>query len=178
MLTQEQLYNVEQLQLKMLEQYPEWRKGQAYFNAIHDLYPDIANSIRGTELDCFYNDKNIKKIKEISGDIYLELLKFEAKKDSLTQTVKEIVQNKELSLDMRWDLFTISGLGDHDKWINHFDSYDIVEEGWYDKHQTVDLIQVIENMESDIEDDEEQEEYKFNKDIIIALKEEILEKFI
>ena len=33
------------------------RLGQAMFNALHDLCPELANSIRGTDADCFHNDK-------------------------------------------------------------------------------------------------------------------------
>lgn len=35
-----------------------WRAGQAMFNVLHQLHPELANSIRGTENDPFYrNDK-------------------------------------------------------------------------------------------------------------------------
>ena len=32
------------------------RQGQAAFNAIHEFWPDIANSLRGSSYDPFYND--------------------------------------------------------------------------------------------------------------------------
>ena len=35
------------------------RLGQLYFNMLFNYYPDIANQIVGTELDTFYNDRNI-----------------------------------------------------------------------------------------------------------------------
>lgn len=38
--------------------YPEWRKGQALFNALYDLVPEFANMIRGTKVDPFHQDKN------------------------------------------------------------------------------------------------------------------------
>jgi len=38
---------------------PHIRKGQALFNAVYDLYPYIADEIRGSDTDCFYNDKRI-----------------------------------------------------------------------------------------------------------------------
>jgi hypothetical protein len=42
----------------MLARNKEWRAGQALFNAISLVAPELANEIRGTELDPFYrNDK-------------------------------------------------------------------------------------------------------------------------
>ena len=32
------------------------RHGQATFNAACDVCPEIANELRGTEFDCFYDD--------------------------------------------------------------------------------------------------------------------------
>lgn len=43
---------------------PEWRKGQAYFNSLYDFDPKLADEIRGTELDPFYNDQIITKFLE------------------------------------------------------------------------------------------------------------------
>jgi hypothetical protein len=37
----------------------EWRKGQAYFNALHEVHPELADEIRGGNLDPFYQDKRI-----------------------------------------------------------------------------------------------------------------------
>jgi hypothetical protein len=34
----------------------DWRAGQAAFNVLHDLRPDLADEIRGTRLDPFYRD--------------------------------------------------------------------------------------------------------------------------
>lgn len=39
--------------------YPSWRMGQTYFNVLHDLRPDIANKLRATVADPFYNDELI-----------------------------------------------------------------------------------------------------------------------
>ena len=33
-----------------------WREGQAAFNALHEIDPDLANEIRGTRLDPFHQD--------------------------------------------------------------------------------------------------------------------------
>jgi hypothetical protein len=35
------------------------RPGQAHFNALYELRPDLADEIRGTDLDPFYNDTRI-----------------------------------------------------------------------------------------------------------------------
>ena len=40
--------------------YPTWRKGQTFFNTLHIEYPDIADQIRGTKNDPFYNDNLIE----------------------------------------------------------------------------------------------------------------------
>ena len=39
--------------------FPEWREGQCLFNTLYDYYPDLAESLRGTNNDPFY-DRNIK----------------------------------------------------------------------------------------------------------------------
>lgn len=33
------------------------RLGQYYFNKVHELYPELANSIRATDADPFYDDR-------------------------------------------------------------------------------------------------------------------------
>lgn len=42
------------------EIYPEWRYGQAVFNTCHSLFPEIADSLRGTEYDPFYEDTRVE----------------------------------------------------------------------------------------------------------------------
>lgn len=41
---------------EMQRQCPDWRRGQALFNALHDMYPSLAERIRGTAADPFNND--------------------------------------------------------------------------------------------------------------------------
>lgn len=41
------------------EAHPEQRRGQAYFNAIHEVRPDLANAVRGSDRDPFYDDSRI-----------------------------------------------------------------------------------------------------------------------
>ena len=56
---------INELKVKVLIEapllYPEWRKGQAYFNYLYQLHPDVADEIRETEYDPFYNDSRIEK---------------------------------------------------------------------------------------------------------------------
>lgn len=43
----------------MLQLNRDWRQGQALFNALHDLHPKIADTLRGGPFDCFHQDKRI-----------------------------------------------------------------------------------------------------------------------
>lgn len=45
----------------MLVRNKTWRAGQGLFNAIDLVRPDIANKIRGTPVDPFYDNKKIKE---------------------------------------------------------------------------------------------------------------------
>lgn len=56
-ITKEELEKVFILQNDFL--LKKQRKGQAFFNALEELYPDIANGIRGTEFDPFYREEKI-----------------------------------------------------------------------------------------------------------------------
>jgi len=38
---------------------PRWRAGQTLFNVLWEHRPDVANQIRGTHNDPFYDDKKI-----------------------------------------------------------------------------------------------------------------------
>jgi len=79
-LTQEQLDKVLELQREYLTQYPQLRAGQAFFNALYTLYPIVADEIRGTDYDPFYQNVRIDNcIKYITGetieitDVYSEI---------------------------------------------------------------------------------------------------------
>lgn len=39
---------------------PEWRRGQTYFNELHRINPKLADFIRATAADPFYNDNNLQ----------------------------------------------------------------------------------------------------------------------
>lgn len=43
-----------------MSHFPELRYGQVIFNEAYSLWPDFVNTIRGTDDDCFYDDKKIK----------------------------------------------------------------------------------------------------------------------
>lgn len=44
-------------------EHPQWRRGQALFNTLWKLHPEIANAIRGDDhLDPFHNDHNIQNL--------------------------------------------------------------------------------------------------------------------
>lgn len=38
---------------------PAQRRGQALFNHLHDVRPDLANQLRGTDLDPFYDNSKV-----------------------------------------------------------------------------------------------------------------------
>lgn len=54
--------------LEYAEEYyrsePTQRIGQAYANALSDLYPDMANELIGTDLDPFHNDSRLHEFLE------------------------------------------------------------------------------------------------------------------
>lgn len=44
----------------MARAYPrEWRQGQALFNLLHDVRPELARELSGSLIDPFYNDNRI-----------------------------------------------------------------------------------------------------------------------
>ena len=38
-----------------------WRSGQAAFNTLHEVRPDLSERVRGTGLDPFYRDERLKE---------------------------------------------------------------------------------------------------------------------
>ena len=55
---------LDQLHKKVNNKPKEYRKGQAYFNYLYDDNPQLANEIRGTNLDPFHRDDIIPKFLE------------------------------------------------------------------------------------------------------------------
>jgi len=43
---------------KVGRQYPTWRQGQVLFNVLDEMYPELAKSIIGGDLDPFYKQDN------------------------------------------------------------------------------------------------------------------------
>lgn len=37
----------------------DWRNGQAAFNVLYSMHPELAQEIRGTDLDPFYDDSRL-----------------------------------------------------------------------------------------------------------------------
>lgn len=48
-----------QLHIMVQNKPKEWRLGQAYFNYAYELYPRDVDTLRGTNVDCFYDDTKI-----------------------------------------------------------------------------------------------------------------------
>lgn len=44
---------------RYMEMAPQQRRGQAHFNVLYIGHPSIANMIRGTDVDPFYDDNRI-----------------------------------------------------------------------------------------------------------------------
>jgi hypothetical protein len=42
-----------------MEQYPDQREGQAYFNAFRLRWPELSAEVTGTERDPYSNDRNL-----------------------------------------------------------------------------------------------------------------------
>lgn len=51
---------LKELTEKVNKRPKEWREGQAYFNYLYEDKPKLADEIRGTNLDPFYQDDNIE----------------------------------------------------------------------------------------------------------------------
>lgn len=60
-LNAEQLLELVMLQREMVERNPSWRQGQALFNAMYELFPEVSETVRGTLNDPFYKDTRIEK---------------------------------------------------------------------------------------------------------------------
>lgn len=63
MTSQEKLELLESKAKSFQNRYPDWREGQALFNTLFLDCRHIADQIRGTEYDCFYDDDKIEAFK-------------------------------------------------------------------------------------------------------------------
>lgn len=61
LLTKDEVIQVEIKCGDMMQKNKSWRYGQAFFNALHTLFPDQANEIRGTQYDPFYIDSRVEQ---------------------------------------------------------------------------------------------------------------------
>lgn len=41
--------------------HPRWRNGQAAFNALHQIRPDIAEKVRGSSFDPFHQEQALQE---------------------------------------------------------------------------------------------------------------------
>lgn len=58
-LTKEELDKLNKLTTQMLILNKRWRAGQALFNALYEVKPRLADSIRTTSVDPFYHNDHI-----------------------------------------------------------------------------------------------------------------------
>lgn len=63
---------IDYVQAGMLARNKDWRAGQALFNAVDLICPEIANKLRGGAYDPFHNNSNIREFlalvkKELDG---------------------------------------------------------------------------------------------------------------
>ena len=102
-----------------------------------------------------------------------ELTLFNKQKEELTQKVKSFCQNKEYSLDDRWNLFISSNFCEPECWYAEFEG--INSDRYYDdfnieKYETVEVKYLLERgIENQILD---------SNDKINAFKEDVLKQFI
>lgn len=64
-----ELVIVQKTATRMRRDHPEYRKGQAFFNALYIMHPEVAENVRGQNYDPFYKDENLDLcIKIITSD--------------------------------------------------------------------------------------------------------------
>jgi len=63
-ITQKQLKKLEKDVKEHIKDYPHIREGQAFFNLLYDVDPEVAESIRATKYDPFHLSNILPKCKE------------------------------------------------------------------------------------------------------------------
>lgn len=58
-LTKKEINNVKKYQEILMSVNSKLRKGQAFFNALNHLFPEVSCCVRGTKYDPFYRDEKI-----------------------------------------------------------------------------------------------------------------------
>ncbi len=49
-------------------EHPDWRRGQALFNALHGVFPALAEQIRGTDADPFH-DESRERVQAVAAAV-------------------------------------------------------------------------------------------------------------
>lgn len=94
-------------------------------------------------------------------------------KQNAYDLVKEYVQNKDIPLEIRWDIFISTDLPNHYTSIVYFDSYDINLDN-YRRHETINLETKVEDLEYEIMSGESD----MTLEELYTFKEEILSMFV
>lgn len=108
--------------------------------------------------------------------VQAELNKTEEKISSLKTEILDVLKNKELSLNSRWDFFkkipmqylNIGPWVEHFKWEEKYQEISWYDDFYRDRYSVVEMKDIIESMEEDAEDWHGQE-------AIDEFKEEILQ---
>ena len=58
-LTEDQLIELNTKIEEAHKKHKDWRMGQTCFNVLYELYPNIANKLRGSSANPFYNNHKI-----------------------------------------------------------------------------------------------------------------------
>lgn len=117
------------------------------------------------------------------------LEEFKIRKEVLERDLKEFCKDESSTLDDRWEFFKESDIGDHDGCYVNFEEYgiDIYNDRGYktDKYETVNLVDVINEMEEVLNFDEDKvPSYRkkqrdlYTWEMINGMKEKILQEFV
>ena len=66
-----------QLHIMVQNKPKEWRLGQAYFNYAYELYPRDVDTLRWTNVDCFYDDAKIPEFLDALNKQLLGLVEYD-----------------------------------------------------------------------------------------------------
>lgn len=55
-----EFFDYQKLVREVNKENPNWRIGQTYFNVLYQLYPDLADEIRGSSIDPFHTNNEEK----------------------------------------------------------------------------------------------------------------------
>lgn len=59
-LTKSEVETVKKFARRMQTINPQYRAGQSFFNALYIMHPEIADNIRGSTVDPYYQDDNME----------------------------------------------------------------------------------------------------------------------